>query len=109
MEHLLSLDDIIDGAKLPKHLAEHPWLKQTYGTVEWASRGVYNTYIGWFDGEPKHLRPLKQSDKSRRTVELVGGPAQIANAIRIQQQKSIDCLGQIDCIQVELQWALELV
>ena len=61
MEHLLSLDDIIKGAKLPKHLADHPWLKQTYGTVEWASRGVYNTYIGWFDGEPKHLRPLKQS------------------------------------------------
>ena len=33
MEHLLSLDDIIDGAKLPKTLAEHPWLKETFQIV----------------------------------------------------------------------------
>ena len=30
MEHLLSYDEIIDGAKLPKTLAEHPWLKERF-------------------------------------------------------------------------------
>ena len=30
MEHLLSYDEIIEGAKLPKTLAEHPWLKERF-------------------------------------------------------------------------------
>ena len=33
MEHLKSLDDIIDGAKLPKTLAEHPWLKEIFSNT----------------------------------------------------------------------------
>ena len=47
-------------------------------------------------------------DKAKRTVDLAGGPVNVANAIRKQQQKSIDCLGDINCIQNELQWGLEL-
>ena len=47
-------------------------------------------------------------DKAKRTVDLAGGPVNVANAIRKQQQKSIDCSGNINCIQNELQWGLEL-
>lgn len=39
---------------------------------------------------------------------MAGGAVNIASAIRQQQQKSIDCSGEIDCIQNELQWGLEL-
>ena len=47
-------------------------------------------------------------DKAKRTVDLAGGPVNVANAIRKQQQKSIGCFGDINCIQNELQWGLEL-
>ena len=44
MEHLLSLDDIIDGAKLPKTLAEHPWLKEIFSNVDYTSNLLVTTY-----------------------------------------------------------------
>ena len=46
MEELHELDDIVASVKLPKALARHPWLVETYGRVEWCVRGVYNAYIG---------------------------------------------------------------
>ena len=48
MEHLKSLDDIIDGAKLPKTLAEHPWLKEIFSNTACFSsllqRAIWKNY-----------------------------------------------------------------
>jgi len=91
MEHLLTLDEIIESTKLPTKLAEHPWLDQTYGTVEWATRGIFNTYIGWFDGEAQNLRPLKKIDQSENIIRLAGGPIRVVDEIWNSQLEAQDC------------------
>ena len=95
MEQLLSIDEIIEMTKLPKKLSSHPWLEQTYGTVEWATRGIYNTYIGWFDGQAQHLRPLKQVEQSENIIRLAGGPANLVLEIRNAQIKALECGNNI--------------
>ena len=81
--------------KLPKGLAEHPYLQQFYGTVEWSVKGVYSQYLGWFSGDPVELHPLAPSDKARRMVELVGVKHLLESA---RAARATD----------DLQWALEL-
>lgn len=58
---------------LPKHLAQHPYLKELYGTVEWSVRGVYHGYLGWFNGRPSELHPLPIKEESSLMIELAGG------------------------------------
>ena len=38
--------------------AEHPFLQELYGTVEWSVKGVYCNYIGWYTGKkvPQSLK-----------------------------------------------------
>lgn len=109
MELLKNLDDIVRAVKLPKQLAEHPWLPQTYGRVEWAVRGVYDAYIGWFDGHSRNLRPLHHTEYSQNIVRLTGGAKIIAAEIHTAIEESINCKKNIDCIHNKLQWALQLI
>ena len=44
-------DDITRMVRLPPYLAEHPFLQEFYGTVEWSAKGVYCNYIGWYNGK----------------------------------------------------------
>ena len=94
---------------MPKNLADHPWLVQTYGKVEWCVRGVYDSYIGWFDGLPRNLRPLHHADISRNTIRLAGGAKNVAKEIHAAIEDSVKCNDDIECIHNSLQWALQLV
>ena len=50
MENSDNYDEIVSSVKLPKHLAESPWLVQTYGKVEWAVKGKFHMHsIVWLD------------------------------------------------------------
>ena len=51
-------EEIAQIVKLPRHLQEHPYLQQFYGTVEWSCKAVFNQYMGWFSGKPSELHPL---------------------------------------------------
>lgn len=90
-ELLLDLDDVVESAKLPKKLANHPWLSPTYGTVEWASRGVYDSYVGWFDGRAVNLRQLKVKDESKKLVDLAGGVTNVKAQIKRQIDEAAMC------------------
>ena len=68
----------MNAVKLPKNLAEHPWLVQTYGTVEWCVKGIYGEHIGWFDGNARNLKPLHFKDESKNIIELAGGTKNVA-------------------------------
>lgn len=56
-------DAIVDEVALPAHLASHPTLQEFHGTVEWASRAVFDHYMGWFSGDPVELHPLAPKDR----------------------------------------------
>lgn len=68
--------EIAASLRLPKHLEEHPWLQPFYGTVPWSVKGIYDGYLGWFDGNAATLEPLPPAERSQRWADAftVGKP-----------------------------------
>jgi alkyl sulfatase BDS1-like metallo-beta-lactamase superfamily hydrolase len=66
-------DELVGHVKLPPGLAEHPFLQEFYGGVEWTVRGIYADHVGWFDGNATKLFPLPEKDRATRLVALIGG------------------------------------
>ncbi|MEN0065198.1 MAG: alkyl sulfatase dimerization domain-containing protein [Myxococcota bacterium] len=62
----LTPDELAATIRLPPHLAQHPWLKETYGRVDWSVRAIYDGYLGWFDGDASMLRPLAPEERAER-------------------------------------------
>jgi alkyl sulfatase BDS1-like metallo-beta-lactamase superfamily hydrolase len=89
-------DEMVELIRLPQHLASHPYLQQTYGKLPFGIRGIYEGYLGWFDGNPTKLQPLPGPDAASRWIELAGGPARLELAIGQALERG------------EAQWAAEL-
>ncbi|GAM76366.1 alkyl sulfatase [Vibrio ishigakensis] len=64
---------MVEVVKLPKHLAEHPWLGEHYGTVAHAVRQIYVGYVGFFEADPWQLEPMAYEQRAKAFVELMGG------------------------------------
>jgi alkyl sulfatase BDS1-like metallo-beta-lactamase superfamily hydrolase len=69
----LTPDELSETVKLPRHLAEKPYLKEYYGTVAWSVRNIYNGYLGWFGGNSTDLNPLPLKERAERFAKLAGG------------------------------------
>ncbi len=69
----LTPDELVATVRLPPHLAEHPYLAEHYGTVEWSVRSVFSGYLGWFDGDAATLSPASPAERARGLAELAGG------------------------------------
>ena len=66
-------EDLIRQIKLPKHLVNHPWLGDFYGSIRHAAKEIFVGEMGWFDGDPTTLNPTYSVAASTRYVEMVGG------------------------------------
>ncbi len=89
-------DELVAHVKLPAALADHPFLQEFYGGVEWTVRGIYAEQVGWFDGNATKLFPLPEQDRATRLVALLGG------AERVIDQ------GQRALASGDFTWAAEL-
>ncbi|MCP4751951.1 MAG: MBL fold metallo-hydrolase [Proteobacteria bacterium] len=69
----LTPDQLVETVKLPKHLAESPFLQEYYGTVEWSVRSIFSGYLGWFSGNPTELSRLPIKERAQKFVGLAGG------------------------------------
>jgi alkyl sulfatase BDS1-like metallo-beta-lactamase superfamily hydrolase len=49
-----------------------------YGKISWSVRGIYENYVGWFDGDPASMFPEGRSSVSDSLVRLAGGPVAVA-------------------------------
>jgi glyoxylase-like metal-dependent hydrolase (beta-lactamase superfamily II) len=47
-------------------------ISQTYGTVKWSVRGIYEGYAGWFDEKPSSMYDLPLSSISGDLIGLAG-------------------------------------
>ncbi len=92
----LGPDQIVAAVRLPRHLAEHPWLAEHYGTVAWSVRAVYGGYLGWFDGDATTLEPLPPEERSRRLMAVFAAGRPLPD-----QARAALAAGK-------LQWAAEL-
>jgi len=68
-----SPDQLSEEIRLPKHLANHPYLQEHYGTVHGSVRGIYAGYMGWFDGDGMNLVPLSDREIAGWVIEDMGG------------------------------------
>jgi alkyl sulfatase BDS1-like metallo-beta-lactamase superfamily hydrolase len=92
----LTPDELVDAVSLPPHLAAHPYLQEYYGKVEWSVRGIFNGYLGWFDGDAASLEPANPGDRAAGMASLAGGVEGLQRAAR----EALD--GE------EYEWAAEL-
>lgn len=89
-------DELARTVKLPPQLAQHLFMQEFYGGVEWTVRGIYADRVGWFDGNATTLFPIAPKDRADRLVALMGG----ADRVLARAQ---DALGA-----GEFTWAAEL-
>jgi alkyl sulfatase BDS1-like metallo-beta-lactamase superfamily hydrolase len=92
----LTPDELVEVVKLPPHLAEHPFLQELYGKVEWSVRGVFNGYLGWFDGDAAGLQPVSPDERASGMASLAGGVEGLQRAAR----EAVD--------REQYEWAAEL-
>jgi alkyl sulfatase BDS1-like metallo-beta-lactamase superfamily hydrolase len=62
---------------LPAHLAQLPYLRQHYGYLPYCVRSIYESLVGWFDGDPVNLNPLLRRDLGREILEIAGSADKI--------------------------------
>jgi alkyl sulfatase BDS1-like metallo-beta-lactamase superfamily hydrolase len=89
-------DELVQAVKLPKHLAEKPYLKEYYGRVSWSVRSIFNGYLGWFSGNETELNPLPPGERAKKIAELAGGEKALL-------EKAEDAFNR-----KSYQWVLEL-
>lgn len=68
-----SEEELVQTVKLPAELAALPYLAETYGRVDWSVRGIYRSYVGWYDGHGTSLNPLPAQTWARELLALAGG------------------------------------
>ena len=75
-------DQLVETVALPPELAQLEYLREYYGNVEWGVRGIFQGYLGWFDGNPSNLFPLSPAEEAGRVAELAGGAEALRAAAR---------------------------
>ncbi|KPA16925.1 membrane protein containing Beta-lactamase-like domain protein [Candidatus Magnetomorum sp. HK-1] len=65
-------DELVEIIRLPKHLAESPYLQEYYGKVSWAVRSVFNGHLGWFNGNASMLQPLTPDNHAKLMLKIAG-------------------------------------
>lgn len=89
-------DELVNTIRLPEKWADLPYLQEYYGTIAWSIRGIYDGYVGWFDGNPTHIGTMPAKERAEKQLALMGGESTVCDAIK-------DALKQND-----MQWAMEL-
>jgi alkyl sulfatase BDS1-like metallo-beta-lactamase superfamily hydrolase len=71
------IDVVVAQATLPPQLASLPYLEQSYGSVPYSVRSIYESYIGWFDGDPVNLFPLSRKALGAEVLAIAGSADKI--------------------------------
>jgi alkyl sulfatase BDS1-like metallo-beta-lactamase superfamily hydrolase len=88
------VDRVASLVKLPPTLAEHPFLLEFYGSVDWSVRGIFSHYLGVNRG--KNFVHLNQEEMGDRLVRLGGGAANVLDQAKAASDKG------------ESRWALKM-
>lgn len=89
-------NDLGNASYFPKGLRNDFSTRGYYGTLSHNLRGVYNYYLGFYDGNPATLDPLPVSETAKRYVAALGG----ADAV-MKQARDAFAAG-------DYRWAAEL-
>ncbi|WP_171264315.1 alkyl sulfatase dimerization domain-containing protein [Acinetobacter sp. ANC 3832] len=90
-------DEIAEKIQLPENLNKHLSIGGYYGSIKHNVKGIYQYYIGWFDGNPANLDMLPRKQRSLKYIHTMGGEDAVL-------QTAIDAKKQ-----GEERWAAELL
>jgi alkyl sulfatase BDS1-like metallo-beta-lactamase superfamily hydrolase len=74
-----TVEEASSAVKLPDDLARLPYLREKYGKVAWAVRGIYRQYTGWYSFNPTDLNPHPDAVRHRTLLRVCGGPRPLLN------------------------------
>ncbi|MYR07739.1 MBL fold metallo-hydrolase [Gordonia sp. SID5947] len=80
--HGYTMTEIGEMIELPEGLATSWTARGYYGSLNHNAKGVYQKYLGWFDGNPAHLHPHTPVETGRRYVEFMGGADSVIEKAR---------------------------
>lgn len=69
----LSPDELVEFVKLPKHLAQSPYVQEFYGEIPYHVRAIHNGLFGWFGNDSATLHPVSPEIEARKLIEGLGG------------------------------------
>lgn len=75
-----TMDELPDLVKFSASLVANWAVHGYYGSKSHNVRGVYNYYLGYFDGNPAHLDPLPPQQVAHKYLEAMGGPEAVLTA-----------------------------
>ncbi|WP_370298774.1 alkyl/aryl-sulfatase [Pontibacterium sp.] len=103
----LTPNEIADRIQLPESLSSDFSVRGYYGTVKHNAKAIYQTYMGWFNGNPALLDPLPEEEAARRYVQLMGG----ADAVVEKAQVLFTEVDDLPAEQVnkEYRWIAQLL
>jgi uncharacterized sulfatase len=78
----LTPDELVEYVQLPAQYSDKDYLRPYYGHPEWAVRSIFSGYLGWFDGNPTNLFPLRPREEAERIAQLAGGPERLLERAR---------------------------
>ena len=90
-------NEIAEELKRPAAIANEWSNRGYYGTVRHNAKGVYQRYIGWWDGIPAHFNMYPPVEQGKRYVTAMGGAK---NVIR-EAKKAMD--------KGDYRWSAELL
>lgn len=79
MNEGLDVEELCAKVELPAHLKDAENLQEFYGSVPWGVRSIFFHLVGWFDGNPTQLYPLRPKSEAEQIVRLAGGKEKIEN------------------------------
>lgn len=71
--------EFAEELKLPTAVANDWSTRGYYGTVKHNAKGVYQFYVGWWDGIPAHLDLYPPVEQGKRYVAAMGGAKGVIN------------------------------
>jgi len=91
------IDTIAENIKLPPHLLGLHYTTEFYGQIDWSAKGIYTSNLGWFDGRPDKLYPMKTKEAAQREIVLMGGYERVLQ------------LADLAFRQNDFRWAIHLL
>ncbi len=73
----MNADEMVEAARLPKHLRDNPAVFPAYVDHEHNVRGQYRGIVGWFQEDTADLHPPTVQEMGETIIELAGGVDQV--------------------------------
>lgn len=89
------LNDIIHSVSVDPAVLERPYLKPMYDEPEFVVRNIWRLYGGWYDGNPAHLKPARDSALAGEIAALAGGAVKLAERARRVAEQDVRLACQL--------------